>query len=76
MGKSEQAHYASPHEILDVLGLDGGEGLDFDPFGEVVHSDQEEFCFPFSQADGTDDVHSQMVNGHGDTMLWSVSGLR
>ena len=55
---SEQTYYAFPHKILDVLGRDGGEGLDLDPFGEIIHSDQEEFCLPFSRAEGIDDVHS------------------
>jgi len=57
-GNFEPAYYAPPHEVLDVLGRNGGEGLDLDPFGEVIHPDQEEFRLPFARAEGIDDVHS------------------
>jgi len=43
----ELAYNASAYEIFDVLGREGGEGLGLDPFGEVVNSDQEEFCLSF-----------------------------
>jgi len=48
VGKSEPTYNASSYEILDVLGRDEGKGLNLNPFGEIIHFDQEEFCLPFS----------------------------
>ena len=58
MGDSKSTYNASPHEILDILGHNGGEGLDFDLLGEVVDSDKEKFCLPFARAEGINDAHS------------------
>jgi len=73
---SKSTHNASPYEVLNILGWDGGEGLSFDPLSEVVDPDQEKLCPPFSRVEGADNVHSQMAKDHGDTVLWSVSCLR
>jgi len=51
---SELAFYTPPHEVLNILGRNGGEGLDLNPLGEVIHLDEEEFGL----AEGTNDVHS------------------
>jgi len=54
----ESTHDASLFEILDILGRDRCEGFDFDPFGEVIYIDQEEFGLPLAWGEGTNDVHS------------------
>jgi len=61
---------------LNILGRDGGEGLDLDPLGRVVDPDQDKFCLPFAWAEGVDNVIPQVANSHGDTMLWSALGSR
>jgi len=61
VGNSKPTYNASAHKTLDILGQDGGEGLDIDPFGEIIHPDQGKFCLFFAQAEGIDDVHS--LNG-------------
>jgi len=66
VGDSEPTYNASPYKILDILRLDGSEGLDLGPFGEIVDSDQEKLCLPIAWAEGT---ITQMANGHGDTIL-------
>jgi len=58
---SKPTYYAHPHEVFYVFGRNGGEGFDLDPFGEVMHPDQEKFCMSFAWAEGSDDVHS--LNG-------------
>jgi len=55
---AEQAQYAFPYKILDILGGDWCEGLDLDPLGKVINLDQEELGLPFSRAEQTDYIHS------------------
>lgn len=43
---------------MNIFSRDGGEGLGFDPLGEVVDPDQEKLCLPFAQAEWVDNVHS------------------
>ena len=66
----------SPYEIFHVFGKDGHEWFGLDPFGKIVDSDQEDFCLSFSYGEGTDNVHPQMANDHGDVVLCITSGLR
>jgi len=43
---------------MNIVGRDGGERLDFNPFGEVVYPDQEELSLSFAYDEGVDNVHS------------------
>jgi len=62
---SEPTHIACLHKFFNILGRDGGEGLNLDPLGEVVDPNQDKLGLFFARARGADDVHSP-----DDERLW------
>jgi len=76
VGISELTHNAFTHEFSNILGRDGGKGLDLYPCGEIIYPDQEEFSLSLAWLKGPMMSILRMANDHEDTMLWSVSGLR
>jgi len=54
---AEPTHDTSPQEVLHILGGNGCEWFDLDPFCKVIDSNKEELGLPLPWCEGVDDVH-------------------
>ena len=75
MRDAESANNALPYEVLHVFGRYGCKRFGLNAFGEVVDYHEEELGLPFSWRKVPIVSISQMVNGHGEIILCSSSGL-
>ena len=65
MGQAKTADDVLPNERMDLPSGDVGQGLCFDPLGEVIHGDYYELFLRSADGEWPDDVHTPLCERLG-----------
>ena len=62
---TKPAYDGSPYEITYLLFCDCGQGLDLNPFGEVIYYDDDEFTLALSEGQRSQYIQTPLWKGQG-----------